>query len=310
MKGGIRRTTSLIAGYMSSRIRRASSIIKITFQKYRKDRANLIVSAISFYILLTFIPFTLLAISSIGYVIDLTDLDEHFLSYMANIVPAPYNVSILRQISQALNVIDITKSLSGPLGLAALFFFTSKLFSVLIPSFQIIFRRHPDPFIKQKGKELLFTLLFSIIQAIVFFSTVFLLVIKSRIAGIISDHMYLDEPAVLSLFSFLDVIFIFMMFALLYYMLTPARRKKALLFGTTLLATIFWETGKYLFRYYALNVGKFDVVFGLYGIFVGFLLWTYYSVFVFVVCAELQAVLLQGPGAKDTGHGARVMGQG
>jgi membrane protein len=305
MKGGIWRTISLITGYMSSRIRRAFSIITMTFQKYRKDRANLIVSAISFYILLTFIPFTLLAISSIGYVIDLTDLDEHFLAYMANIVPAPYNVSILRQISQALNIIEITKNLSGPLGLAALFFFTSKLFSVLIPSFQIMFRKHPDPFIKQKGKELLFTLLFSLVQALVFFITVFLLVIKSRLTGIISDHTFLDGPAILSLFSFLDVIFIFMMFALLYYMLTPVRRKKALLFGTTLLATIFWETGKYLFRYYALNVGRFDVIFGLYGIFVGFLFWAYYSVFVFVVCAELQAVLLQGRGSRVGDKGAR-----
>jgi membrane protein len=298
MMGGIRRTTSIITGYMISRIIRASSIIKMIFQKYRKDRANLIVSAISFYILLTFIPFTLLAISCIGYVIDLTDLDEHFLAYMANIVPAPYNVSILRKIAEALNVIEITKNLSGPLGLAALFFFTSKLFSVLIPSFQIIFSRHPDPFIKQKGKELLFTLLFSIVQAIVFFITVSLLVIKSRIAGIISDHTFLDGPAILNLFSFLDVIFVFMMFGLLYYILTPLRRRKALLFGTTLLATILWETGKYLFRYYALNVGRFDVIFGFYGIFVGFLFWAYYSVFVFVVCAELQAVLLQGQGSR------------
>ena len=117
MAGGIRRTTSIITGYIGSRIRRTFSIIKMIFQKYRKDRANLIVSAISFYILLTFIPFTLLAISCIGYVIDLTDLDEHFLAYMANIVPAPYNVSVLsRQVSQALNIMDMTKNLSGPLG--------------------------------------------------------------------------------------------------------------------------------------------------------------------------------------------------
>ena len=49
------------------------------------------------------------------------------------------------------------------------------------------------------------------------------------------------------------------------------------------------------------------MIFGFYGIFVGFLLWTYYSVFVFVVCAELQAVLLQGQGSRertqDTGPG-------
>ncbi len=293
MRGSSTRAVSVLVAHVGGRARSIASIGAQIFHKYRKDRANLIVSAIAFYILLTFIPFTLLAVSCMGYVIDLTDLDEHFLAYMSAVVPAPYNVSILRQISRALNVMDVTRNVSGPLGIAALFFFTSKLFAVLIPSFQIIFRKHPDPFIKQKGKELFFTLLFGVVQMLVFFVTVSLLFIKARVVSLISDHTLWDGATVLSLFSFLDVLFIYMMFSLLYYLLTPARNRKTLLFGTAFLATVLWEVGKYFFRYYSLSVGRFDVLFGLYGFFVGFLFWTYYSVFVFVVCAELQAVLLQ-----------------
>ena len=83
------------------------------------------------------------------------------------------------------------------------------------------------------------------------------------------------------------------MFYLLYYVLTPLRRRPALLLPTTFLATILWRAGKNLFRYYALHVGRFTVIFGAYGIFIAFLFWLYYSVFVFIVCAELQSVLLQ-----------------
>ena len=284
-------------------IRSGLSIPKALFRKYRKDNGNLIVAAIAFYVLLTFIPFTLLAVSFLGYVADLTDLDEHFLVYVANVVPAPYNVSVIRQISAALRILDLTKNFSGPLGILALIFFTSRLFAVLIPAFRIMFGQNPDRFIRQKGKELLFTTLFAALQVVVLFITIFLLVIKTRVISIISDHTYLDGRTVLYMFSFIDLPIIFVTFWLLYYVLSPLRKRKVLLLGSSLLATVMWVSGKQLFQFYAAYLARLDVFFGLYGIFIGFLLWAYYSVFVLVVCGELQAILLRGPGSSSKGPG-------
>ena len=299
-------------GYLSLKmagIRFVLSIPKALFKKYRKDNGNLIVAAIAFYVLLTFIPFTLLAVSFLGYVADLTDLDEHFLAYLANVVPAPYNISVIRQISEAVRILDLTKNFSGPLGILALIFFTSRLFAVLIPAFHIMFGRNPDRFIRQKGKELLFTIVFAALQMVVLFITVFLLVIKSKVLSIISDHTYLDGNTILYIFSFLDLPIIFATFCLLYYVLSPLRKRKALLFASSLLATAMWVAGKQLFQFYAAYLARLDMFFGLYGIFIGFLFWAYYSVFVLVVCGELQAILLQGHGARvRQGPGARVPG--
>jgi membrane protein len=272
----------------------AFAFIKALYKKYRGDNGNIIVSSISFYLLLTFIPFTLLAISALGYIIDLTDLDEHFLHYMSNVIPAPQSETIIRRITSELHLMDLTKNVSGPLGLLALFFFTSKLFSILIPSFHIIFGERSDSFLKGQEKGLLFNLLFSVAQAIIFFVMVFTIISQSQVMSAFSEHIIIK--GVLSyLLSFLDLLSAFSMFCLLYYLLTPARKRKARLFALSALATFLWGCGKYLFKYYVQYVGRFDVLLGTYGIFVGFLFWIYYSVFVFVLCAELQALLLKTP---------------
>ena len=271
------------------------SVIKELFQKYQEDNAPVMVAAIAFYVLLTFIPFTLLSISILGYLVKLSDLDEQLLIYVGKVIPEPFNETVTSVMAKNMRVVDIWKHFSGPLGLYFLFFFTSKLFSMLIPSFHLIFRRRMDGFLKKKGKELLFTLLFALLQAIVFFMTVVLFVITARVMGTISgkEHTILEGSAFFYLFSLLDMVCVFAMFYLLYYVLTPLKKRPGLLLSTTFLATLMWGVGKNLFKYYALHVGRFTAIFGLYGIFIAFLFWLYYSVFAFILCAELQSVLLK-----------------
>lgn len=273
------------------------SILKNVADKYQKDNAYVMVAGIAFYVLLTFVPFTLLSISALGYVMDRSDIDEHLIIYASRVIPEPYNETITAFVAKNVNAIEASRHLSGPLGLYFLFFFTSKLFSVLIPSFDLIFGRKIDGFFRKKGKELVFTLLFSLLQVIVFFMTVILFVMASRVVGTISyrEHTFLEGGFWLYLFSFLDALCVFGMFYLLYYVLTPLRKHTRLLLGTTFLATLFWVAGKGLFKYYALHIGKFTFFLGTYGMFVAFLVWLYYSVFVFIVCAELQSVLMKRP---------------
>ena len=270
------------------------AFIKSLYKKYRGDNGNIIVSSISFYLLLTFIPFTLLSISVLGYLVDLTDLDDHFLRYLSNVIPTAHNETIIKRLASELKLIDLTKNVSGPLGLLALFFFTSKLFSILIPAFHIVFGEKSDSFLKGQEKGLLFNLLFSVVQALIFFIMVFTIISQSQVMSAFSEHLII-KGALSYFLSFLDLFTAFSMFCLLYYLLTPSRRHKSLLFGFSGLATLLWACGKYLFRYYVQYFGRFDVLLGAYGIFVGFLFWIYFSVFVFVVCAEILALFLKTP---------------
>ena len=263
-------------------------IIKRLFKKYQRDHGNIIVSSICYYVLLTFIPFTLLSIFILGYVIDLSNPAVHLVKYIKNIIPEPYNTIVIQKFIKELNVISVSKKLSGPLGILFLFFFTSRLFAVLRPSFHIIFGKNPKSFIKGKGEELLLTSLFAIVQTMLFFSFIFTVMIQSRIIKTLPPFI-MKTPFVYA-FSIFDMIFAFGMFFLLYYFLTPVRNKR-LLFTSTTLGTILWYTGKFLFKHFILHIGRLTTFFGTYGVFIAFLFWIYFSVFVFIGCAELMAVM-------------------
>lgn len=264
-------------------------IIKRLFKKYQRDNGNIIVSSISFYILLTFIPFTLLSIYILGFVIDISQPSVHLEKFIKNIVPDPYNTIIIKRVLRELNIISISKKLSGPLGAIFLFLFTMKLFSVMRPAFLIIFGKPPEGFLRGKGKELLLTFVFSIAQTIMFFSFIFSIIIQSKIIKILPK--FFSKMPFIYFFSLIDMAVTFFMLSLLYFFLSP-RKKKGILLISTLIGTILWHMGKFLFKYYILHVMKFTALLGTYGIFVAFLFWIYFSVFVFIVCAELQAVLM------------------
>jgi len=268
-------------------------VVKTLFTKYQKDHGNILVSSISFYVLLTFVPFTLLSIFILGNVIDLSNPGLHLEKYLKNIVPDPYNTVIVKKILKELNLISLSKRLSGPLGLLFLFFFTVRLFGIIRSSFQIIFSKVSKGFIRGKGEELLLTLLFSLVQTMLFFSFVFRLVVQTKIISLLPA--FFGKAPVIFIFSLLDMAVVFVMCFLLYWFLTPTRNKRVVLICTTF-ATFSWYVGKYFFEYFIIHIGKVTAFFGTYGVFIAFLFWVYFSVFTFVVGAELLSII--GPSSS------------
>ncbi|MHB8110927.1 MAG: YihY/virulence factor BrkB family protein [Syntrophorhabdaceae bacterium] len=272
--------------------RQVPAILKLLLKKYQADHANIMVSSISFYILLTFIPFTLFSLFIISYVIDVSHPALQMEKYITSVIPAPYNGVIVKKLLRELNVISISKRLSGPLGLLFLLFFTSRLFAVLRPSFQLIFSKTKKGFFKGKQEEFLLTIAFASIQTLIFFSYVFSFIIQVKIVR--ASGGLITKGFVVQLFSLIDLVLVAGMFWFLYYFLTPVRDKKKLVL-TAFLGAVLWHAGKYFFQYFVLYVGRFTAFFGTYGVFIAFLFWIYFSVFVFVSCAELLAVLSNEP---------------
>lgn len=276
----------------SERVKDLVYVSSSLFKKYQGDHANIIVSSISFYVLLTFIPLTLFSFFVLSYVIDMSHPATHLEKYIANVIPAPYNAVIVKKGLKELNIISLSKRLSGPLGLLFLFFFTSRLFAVLRPSFQMMFGKTPKGFIKGKQEEFLLTLAFAFIQTLIFFSFIFSVIVQVKLAKVFSG--VIARASVVQFFSFLDFFFVAGMFCFLYYFLTPVREARKLLLAS-FLGAAFWHLGKHFFQYFVLYIGKYTTFFGTYGVFIAFLFWIYFSVFIFVTCAELLAVLSDFP---------------
>jgi uncharacterized BrkB/YihY/UPF0761 family membrane protein len=124
---------------------------------------------------------------------------------------------------------------------------------------------------------------------LLFFSFIFSIMLQTKLVGILPA--FLSREPFIVLFSLFDMAATFVMFFLLYYFLAPVRNRKLIL-TSTILATVFWYGGRYFFKYFILHIGKVTAFFGTYGIFIAFLFWIYFSVFVFIVCAELLSVLI------------------
>jgi membrane protein len=271
------------------------TVVRALFRKYQRDNANIIVSSISFYILLTFIPFTLLSIYILGHVIDISNPAMHLEKYVKGIIPEPYNAVVVKKVLRELNIISVTKKLSGPLGLLFLYFFASRLFAIIRPSFRIIFGKHTTSFIKGKGEELLLTFIFALVQAVIFFSFVFSIVIQTKmiraVPGFISKNFFVYA------FSLAEITVTFVQFLFLYYFLTPVKNRRVILVSTGC-ATLCWYLGRHFFQHFIIYLTKVTAFFGTYGIFIALLFWVYFSVFIFIVCAELLSIL-----ADPVNHG-------
>jgi YihY family inner membrane protein len=283
-------------GALQTRVKKGGQygtrLIKALVRKYRRDNADVIISSICFYILLTFIPFTLLSIFMLGHVVDISDPAIHLGKYLKNVVPQPYNMVVVTKVLMELNLMSISKGLSGPLGLITLLFFAARLFAIIRPSFRIIFTGRSKSFIRSKGEELFFTLVFALVQAGIFFSFVFGLAVQTRIIDVLPGSV----PRVFFMLSIdcLEIAFTFAQFFLLYYFLTPVRDKRMIVISTVC-ATVLWHLGRQFFEHFVLYIVRIAASFGTFGIFIAFLLWLYYSVFVFVICAELLSILAEKP---------------
>jgi len=97
------------------------------------------------------------------------------------------------------------------------------------------------------------TFLFSLVQALLFFSFIFSIMVQTKLGGILPA--FLTKGPFILLFSLLDMASTFIMFFLLYYFLTPVRNRKLIL-TSTILATFFWYIGRYFFKYFILHIGK------------------------------------------------------
>jgi membrane protein len=65
-------------------------------------------------------------------------------------------------------------------------------------------------------------------------------------------------------------------------------------FAGALLAALLWEVAKQAFRWYILQVGVYDKIYGPLGALVGLGMFAYYSGIVFILGAEFTAVLMTG----------------
>lgn len=265
--------------------RLAALIVRRTFSL---NRTSSLAASISFFAILSFMPFMLLTTSILSSVLasSNTALDD-----LVNFIGQNFPMT-------AATTLDVFKdaarhgTIYGIIGLIGLFWAGSKVFDITEYTMNRIWRCRSNRSYWQ-SKMIAFisipTMMIFVLVSILL-TTLLQLLEHGQIPFL--EIAAMDIPVIGTILSFLAPVLIStLLFVLIYYLL-PNRwdHFRSAFFGA-LVAAFLWEIAKLLFDYYVRHFGQIFTVYGSFASLALLFLWVYYSAFVVLLGAELGSLL-------------------
>ncbi|HNW83617.1 MAG TPA: YihY/virulence factor BrkB family protein [bacterium] len=268
-------------------------LIHDTCWNFYKDDGFTFSAGISFYFMLSLIPFIILLGATTGYVIDyIQDIRRLSQAEMIQSIDSYLRVAIPfineNFASEFIGISDYKASLTA-IGFGSLLISATLLFSTLHYTFFRIFGGNFINFIFSRLMGVVFLLSLTIILfSIHFFITMF---------STVSDIFINRIPVLADLFNFISntriygllisTVFIIFLFAMLVYYFTYGvkRSKRAILYGA-LLFSIMWNGAKLAYNYYITEISNLSLFYGSATWIITSILWIYYSSLILIICME------------------------
>lgn len=265
--------------------RLAALILRRTFSL---DRTSSMAASISFFAILSFLPFMLLAASVLGHVLASSETAlNDLLKFIAQNFPGTAAASL-----EAFGNTSRHETVYGFIAIIGLLWAGSKVFDVTEYAMNKIWRcRRGRSFWASK---LIAFVCIPTMMVFVLVSILLTTVMRSLQNGQIPflQMSIIEVPVLGALISFLAPLLIStLLFTWIFYLLPNRWGHLRSAFYGALLAAVFWEAAKLLFDYY---VRHFEQVFTVYGSFTSAILlflWVYYSAFVVLLGAEFGSLV-------------------
>ncbi len=269
----------------------ARELARGVWRKGSQDNIFFLAGAISFDVMVAFIPLVLAVVGIAGTVLQRQEIQDMVFQYLDQTIPAAVNLPYRRIIN------DLAQNSTGILSIGTLFFLW--ISTRLVGTLRIALR---EIFDMTQARGILVGKLFDIrmvLTAGTLFGVNFLLTVvlkvgaeaATRTTGVqISDIPLLNQasawwPQIVALVT------IWFMFFLVYRYLPPRRiQVRTALIAATFTA-IAAEVLKYGFTLYVQNVARFDEFWGNVATFVILVLWIYYTSLVFILGGEVAQVV-------------------
>ena len=278
-----------------------NKILKIVWETgfgFYSDDCFTFTAAISFYFLLSFIPFLILLGASVGYIVDyIKDIQNFTSEQLISYIMDSLNMAIpFLSEKYVSSVVDIANYKTGltTVGIVSLAVSATLLFSTLHYSFFRIFGGKSINFILSRLMGAVFLLTLAII---LFFVQYFLSLFLS-FAGNIAQQIPALKRIITALstgqsYSFVvSTIIIILFFWLLinYFTYGIKLSKKAVLCGA-LLFSVLWNSAKLLYNFYITEISNFSFIYGSAAWIITSILWVYYSALILLLCMEFIKTL-------------------
>ncbi len=266
-------------------LRFASVLLRRTFFT---DHCPSLAAAISFYAILSFVPFVLLAVSLLSHFVESSDEAlQQIISILTQNLPL--------STTSAVDLITATikgQTIYGIVGVIGLLWGSMSVFSVLEYAMNRIWRSVDHRTFWHSKLVALLCIPFMILFVLISLALTGLISIAKAGRLPIIDVPLLKLPLVGTVVSFaVPIIVSTMLFVWIFYLL-PSKWNhfRNALYGA-LLAGSLWEIAKLLFDYYVAHLAKFLTVYGSFTSVAIMFLWVYYSAFVVLLGAEFGALL-------------------
>jgi membrane protein len=261
------------------------SLLLGALKKFNRDHGFFLSSGIAFAVLPCMIPLTFLLLALIGaYLFSEQEVLIHIRDYLENIFP-----SLDPQIMENFLRIMQDRQIVGILGLGGLAWTSTWVFSSLRTALNLIFE-------VSKGRGIIRGKVVDLFM--IFLAGIFLLLsmVFTSAINIFQSYQYPFRINIGPLFAlilkyFFPFFFTFCMFFLIYKIAPNKIIPSAIAFKAASFTSLLWEVAKHLLGWYVLHLGRFSLIYGSLGTLVVFFLWIYYSSIIFLLGAEIAALM-------------------
>lgn len=262
------------------------------YEKAGEDDIFFLAGGIAFNILVVAVPFLLLIISVVGFVLEnvVDDPVAVAVEYVTSILPPSRQVR--EYTSTFVRSIIAERTQFGALGLVLFVWITTRLIGTLRTTLRFVFDLQEDRGIIS-GK--IFDLQMVVVAGTLFLANTGITVALETVRGLGTDWLEerglpLVRVADAAWAQLLAFVFIFTMFALIYRYLPYRRTPWRISLVAAAFAALAWELLKGVFTWYVSYVANFGTAYGRVATLVVVVFWIYYSAVVFILGGEVGQV--------------------
>ena len=276
-----------------------------TFIKFFADNGQFLASGIAFDLLLYCIPFSLLFISALGYVLGgSAQALEAVQDVFPQLLPTTHKI-----FTKNLSAVLENRGLLGSLGFALLFLTSSITFGSVRIALNTVFQvRQPPGFFMGKAKDFLVMLVVTALLVLMI-GLISLLAVAMSLGDRFTILQALLLPGWALASTILGFLFTYAIFYLLYrFSPTKTLQRPALVVASFTGAGLF-EISKLAFVWYVQLLQSNAELYGTFGGLLFFFVWVYYACAVLIIGAEVGWVLQQELRSSNGNRGeARTRG--
>jgi len=274
-------------------------IVKRTFQGYGRHNCSLLAAAISYYVLFSVVPLTIFLASIFGFVMRNENTRQDVVDRIVAATPlAPgEGTNLVRDTLEGVSRVSAPLTL---LGLAGVAWSASAMFGSVRRSLGVVWGVERErPFVQQKLVDLAMMAGLGVVLLLSVVGTGFLRTLRETSTGWLGPLSANANWFWEAVRYLLPAVFSFALFATLYRFVPRAGVRFRDVWPAALLATVLFEALKNSFAFYVANFNNYNLAYGALGGILLFLLWTYLSVNILLLGAEVAARLAELPPLPD-----------